>query len=253
MSHHVSLRSLQLGWMQAVLWCWARSLPSWQRSIGEHRGASEPDPRLSTCAGHVHTVHTRHVRRSLINHMISPGFTKVPQDFQILWSFGSLDRPLQPLHWFHCSALQGGRLLICSMHQPRQELMRLFDARPMNVLSARCQFHSIPQVGPSCPQARPWGLLLSTFWNQDFGWFRRQYEQIRCRCELKWIEHVAERRSRVIWKAASLRLPAQMPWWKLPSSYQKRSSWRDLRHVESFWDPIDGSRQSFEHTHFSTR
>lgn len=165
--------------------------------------------------------------------------------------------------------------------------MRLFDARPMNVLSARCQFHSIPQVGPSCsklllvdtkeslvlmassslvspnlilgsaeqtcPQARPWGLLLSTFWNQDFGWFRRQYEQIRCRCELKWIEHVAERRSRVIWKAASLRLPAQMPWWKLPSSYQKRSSWRDLRHFESFWDPIDGRRQSFEHTHFSTR
>ena len=53
----------------------------------EHRGAGEPDPRLSTCAGHVHTVHTRHVRRSLINHMISPGFTKVPQDFR---SFGPL-------------------------------------------------------------------------------------------------------------------------------------------------------------------
>ena len=29
---------------------------------------------------------------------------------------------------------QGGRLLICSMHQPRHELMRLFDARQGNLL-----------------------------------------------------------------------------------------------------------------------
>lgn len=37
-------------------------------------------------------------------------------------SFSSFEIPPRPLH-------QGGRLLICSMHQPRHELMRLFDTR----------------------------------------------------------------------------------------------------------------------------
>lgn len=112
--------------------------------LAEEPGAGEPGS--CTCAAH-HTSQIFEKFDESLNHMISPGFNKVPQDLGSAHLASSCP-------WFRTAGWAASNLQHASASSRANAFVRCQADEWVDMFclpdSARCQFRSMLQVGPSC-------------------------------------------------------------------------------------------------------